>query len=261
MVTCSNRATPSFSSIPISRGKVLLRTALETGAGSRYGPHQPVDARAPEDRRRARDAWAYRSSLRRSSDCPRDWRESDRVCHERADSPSPPAFRANKPVSARAGATISSEGRRHPGPARSARPRLWASRRSTARPTHLPPRKIDHWVLGDPLAFLIEIGGKRIFINSGGRGDQPLALSDRAGRSRYRGRRQSRRDRRLSLHDRAIEASLYPAQPSGRFLPAAQQRLCFPAADRFSRCSPRRRRRPPRAQLILLDYFKPWTLR
>ena len=41
---------------------------------------------------------------------------------------------------------------------------------------HLPPRKIDHWVLGDPLAFLIEIGGKRIFINSGGRGDQLVAL-------------------------------------------------------------------------------------
>ena len=33
----------------------------------------------------------------------------------------------------------------------------------------LPPQTIGDWVTGDPLAFVIEIGGQRIFINSGGR--------------------------------------------------------------------------------------------
>ena len=42
---------------------------------------------------------------------------------------------------------------------------------------HLPPQKIDDWVTGEPLAFLIEMGGKRIFINSGGRPDDMISAN------------------------------------------------------------------------------------
>lgn len=126
---------------------------------------------------------------------------------------------------------------------------------------HLPPRKIDHWVLGDPLAFLIEIGGKRIFINSGGRGDKPLAL-------------------RAAPVDLAIVGVASPdaidafsptiAQLKPRYiLPSHQDDFFrplrrgfvflpltdFPAVRRAAAAA------APQAQLILLDYFKPWTLR
>ena len=128
-------------------------------------------------------------------------------------------------------------------------------------PAHLPPRKIDHWVLGEPLSFLIEIGGKRIFINSGGRGDQPVVL-------------------KTALVDLAIVGVASPdaidafpstiAQLKPRYiLPSHQDDFFRPLRNGFAFLPltdfPAVRRAAaaaaPRGQLILLDYFKPWTLR
>src|SRR3977135_549770 len=39
------------------------------------------------------------------------------------------------------------------------------------RPRRLPPRVMGDWVCGEPLAFLIEMGGRRIYIESGGQPD------------------------------------------------------------------------------------------
>jgi len=36
-------------------------------------------------------------------------------------------------------------------------------------PRRLPPRSVSDWVCGEPLAFLIEMGNRRIYIESGGR--------------------------------------------------------------------------------------------
>ena len=36
-------------------------------------------------------------------------------------------------------------------------------------PRRLPPRSVSDWVCGEPLAFLIEMGGRRLYIESGGR--------------------------------------------------------------------------------------------
>jgi L-ascorbate metabolism protein UlaG (beta-lactamase superfamily) len=128
-------------------------------------------------------------------------------------------------------------------------------------PAHLPPRKIDHWVLGEPLAFLIEIGGKRIFINSGGRGDQPVAL--KAGPvdlaivgvaspdaiDAFSGTIAQLKPRYiLPSHQ---DDFFRPLRHGFVFLPLTD----FPAVRRASAAT------APRGELILLDYFKPWTLR
>lgn len=125
--------------------------------------------------------------------------------------------------------------------------------------THLPPQKIDDWVTGDPLAFLVEIGGKRIFINSGGRPDEmistnwrpvDLAILGVAARDSIRAVPHAV----AQLHPRYILPShqddfFRPLRSGFVFLPLTD----FPAVRRAVEASS--------GQLILLDYFRPWTLR
>ena len=128
-------------------------------------------------------------------------------------------------------------------------------------PKHLPPRKIDQWVLGDPLAFLIEMGGKRIFINSGGRGDQPVPLKTPPVDLAIVG---------VASPDAIAAFPATIAQLKPRYvLPSHQDDFFrplrkgfvflpltnFPEVRRVAATS------APRGELILLDYFKPWTLR
>ena len=126
---------------------------------------------------------------------------------------------------------------------------------------HLPPRKIDHWVLGDPLAYLVEIGGKRIFINSGGRGDKPLTLQAAPVDLAIVG---------VACPD-AIEAFsptiaqlkpryILPSHQDDFFRPLRHGFVFLPLTD-FPAVRRAAAAAAPRAQLILLDYFKPWTLR
>jgi L-ascorbate metabolism protein UlaG (beta-lactamase superfamily) len=125
---------------------------------------------------------------------------------------------------------------------------------------NLPPRKIDHWVLGDPLAYLIEIGGQRIFINSGGRGNKPVALNTSPVDLAIVG---------VASPDAVAAFSPTIAQLKPRYiLPSHQDDFFrplrngfvflpltdFPAVRRAAAAA-------PRGELILLDYFKPWTLR
>lgn len=126
---------------------------------------------------------------------------------------------------------------------------------------HLPPRKIDHWVLGEPLAFLIELGGKRIFINSGGRGDKPLALEAAPVDLAIVG---------VASADAIDAFSSTVAQLEPRYiLPSHQDNFFRPLRNGFSFLpltdfpAVRRAaaRAAPRGELMLLDYFKPWTLR
>jgi L-ascorbate metabolism protein UlaG (beta-lactamase superfamily) len=124
----------------------------------------------------------------------------------------------------------------------------------------LPPRLAGDWVCGEPLAFLIEIGGRRIYIAAGGRPNGVVLTS-------------------LGRIDLAI---LGVALPDSRrqFIPAVQQlrpRYVLPShQDNFF--SPLSRgfifgpmtdfpavlrslsKVANRSQLILLDYFRPWTL-
>jgi L-ascorbate metabolism protein UlaG (beta-lactamase superfamily) len=123
------------------------------------------------------------------------------------------------------------------------------------------PQRASDWICGEPLAFLIEINGQRIYIDSGG---TPAQLPPNESGSR-----------RMDL------AILGMALPDSRArLPAALERLqpryVLPShQDNFFRPLnlgfkfgpltdfPRVQRdcaRASRSRLIVLDYFRPWTL-
>jgi L-ascorbate metabolism protein UlaG (beta-lactamase superfamily) len=128
-------------------------------------------------------------------------------------------------------------------------------------PAHLPPRKIDHWVLGEPLAFLIEIGGKRIFINSGGRGDQPVALNTAPVDLAIVGvASPDAIDAFSSTIAQLKPRYILPSHQDDFFRPLRNGFVFLPLTD-FPAVRRAAAAAAPRGQLILLDYFKPWTLR
>ena len=137
--------------------------------------------------------------------------------------------------------------------------RLFGSIPFNGPPKRLPPRKIDDWVTGEPLAFLIEMGGKRIFINSGGRPEQEistkwrpvdLAILGVAARDSIdafpRNVAQLRPRYILPSHQ---DNFFRPLERGFAFMPLSD----FPAVQRAARGAS--------GELILLDYFRPWTLR
>jgi L-ascorbate metabolism protein UlaG (beta-lactamase superfamily) len=121
------------------------------------------------------------------------------------------------------------------------------------------PTRASQWVCGEPLAFLIEIGSERIYIDSGG---TPRVLPPA----------------NLGRVDLAILGVALP-DSRNRLAPALKRlhpRLFLPShQDNFFRPLDRgfhfnwltdfprveREATQSRAQLIMLDYFRPWTLR
>jgi L-ascorbate metabolism protein UlaG (beta-lactamase superfamily) len=120
-----------------------------------------------------------------------------------------------------------------------------------------PPQRPADWICGEPLAFLIEVGGQRIYIDSGGTPAQ------------------------LPPHEQVDLAILGMALPDSRarlpealerlqpryFLPSHQDNFFRPldAGFQFGPLTDFSRVRRDCAQakqsrLILLDYFRQWTL-
>ena len=126
----------------------------------------------------------------------------------------------------------------------------------TASRTGEPQRAAD-WICGEPLAFLIEANGQRIYIDSGGTSSRPapnehvdLAILGVA-----------LPDSRLRLH-----AALAYLQPR-YVLPSHQDDFFRPLSAGFQFGAltdfPRVQRECAQqngSRLILLDYFRPWTL-
>ena len=122
--------------------------------------------------------------------------------------------------------------------------------------TERPQRAAD-WICGEPLAFLIEVNGQRIYIDSGGTPTQlppnkrvdlailGMALPDSRAR---------------------LAAALAHLQPR-YFLPSHQDDFFRPLSAGFQ-FGPltdfpfvqRESAQQNRSRLILLDYFRPWTL-
>lgn len=123
----------------------------------------------------------------------------------------------------------------------------------------LPPQKIGDWVTGVPLAFLIEMGGKRIFINSGGRPNDVVSTSWRPVDLAILG---------VAARDsiRAVPPTLARLRP--RYVLPSHQDDFFRPLDRGFVFLPltdfpavRAAASASSSELILLDYFRPWTLR
>ena len=128
-------------------------------------------------------------------------------------------------------------------------------------PAPRPNRPTD-WVMGEPLAFLIEANGRRIYIDSGGTPGAELPPANIApvdlailgaalGDSR----------RRLPPLVRALRPRcVLPSHQDDFFRPLARGFSFgllsnFPAVQRASAAG------EIPGRLILLDYFRPWTLR
>ena len=120
-----------------------------------------------------------------------------------------------------------------------------------------PPQHPADWICGEPLAFLIEVGGQRIYIDSGGTPAQlpphqpvdlailGMALPDS-------------RARLPSALERLQPRYVLPSHQDNFFRPLDAEFQFGPLTD-FSRvrhdCE-----QANRSRLILLDYFRPWTL-
>ena len=128
-------------------------------------------------------------------------------------------------------------------------------------PTPKPLRPAD-WVMGEPLAFLIEAAGQRIYIDSGGMPGAELPPADLApvdlaivgaalGDSR----------RRLAPLLRCLRPHCFlPSHQDDFFRPLARG-FSFGLLSNFSAVQRSSAAGQLPGQLILLDYYRPWTLR
>jgi L-ascorbate metabolism protein UlaG (beta-lactamase superfamily) len=124
-----------------------------------------------------------------------------------------------------------------------------------------PPRRAADWVCGEPLAYLIEVAGKRIFIDSGGTSTVlppadiapvdlailGVALPDSRARFSAAVRR---------LRPRYV----FPSHQDNFFRPLNAGFQFGPLTDFPGLLRSYKRQAPP-GHLILFDYFRPWTLR
>ena len=119
------------------------------------------------------------------------------------------------------------------------------------------PRRPSDWVCGEPLAFVVEMGGQRIYIDSGGTKEvlPPKAL----GRIDLAIIGVALRDSRARLNDtlaRLRPRYFLPSHQDDFFRPV-QRGFKFGWLTDFSEVV----RRSAGQRLILMDYFSPWTLR
>jgi L-ascorbate metabolism protein UlaG (beta-lactamase superfamily) len=124
---------------------------------------------------------------------------------------------------------------------------------------HSPPTHVDDWICGETLAYIVEMGGQRIYLAAGskahdapppGLGHIDLAIQGLATP-----------DAQAALPGilaRLQPEYLLPSHMDNFFRPLERGFSFLPLTD-FPRT--RRTVEQTRSRLILLDYFRPWTLR
>ena len=124
-----------------------------------------------------------------------------------------------------------------------------------------PPKKVSDWVVGEPLAFVIKAAGKKIYVDSGGLPGTPppstigpvdlailgVALSD--SRQRYA-------EVVRALRPRYI----LPSHQDDFFIPVSRG-FVFGKMTNFPQIRRIHSEEGLAGRMILLDYFRPWTLR
>jgi L-ascorbate metabolism protein UlaG (beta-lactamase superfamily) len=120
-----------------------------------------------------------------------------------------------------------------------------------------PPQRPADWICGEPLAFLIEVNGQRIYIDSGGTSTQ-LPPNERVDLAILGMALPDSRTRLHAALERLRPRYLLPSHQDDFFRPLDAgfqfgQLTDFPFVQRESA-------QQNRTRLILLDYFRPWTL-
>ena len=122
--------------------------------------------------------------------------------------------------------------------------------------TGSPQRAVD-WICGEPLAFLIEVNGQRIYIDSGGTPAQ-LPPNERVDLAILGMALPDSRARLTTALARLQPRYVLPSHQDDFFRPLSagfqfEALTDFPFVQRESA-------QQNRSRLILLDYFRPWTL-
>jgi len=120
-----------------------------------------------------------------------------------------------------------------------------------------PPQRASDWICGEPLAFLIEINGQRIYIDSGGTPAQ-LPPNEQVDLAILGMALPDSRARLSAALDRLQPRYILPSHQDNFFLPLSDGFQFGPLTD-FPRVQ-RDCARASRSRLILMDYFRPWTL-
>jgi hypothetical protein len=120
-----------------------------------------------------------------------------------------------------------------------------------------PPQQAADWICGEPLAFLIQINGQRIYIDSGGTPAQ-LPPDEHVDLAILGMALPDSRARLTAALERLQPRYILPSHQDNFFLPLSEGFQFGPLTD-FPRVQ-RDCARENRGHLILLDYFRPWTL-
>jgi L-ascorbate metabolism protein UlaG (beta-lactamase superfamily) len=120
-----------------------------------------------------------------------------------------------------------------------------------------PPQHAADWICGEPLAFLIEVNGQRIYVDSGGTPAQ-LAPSDRVDLA-ILGVALPDSRKRLRAALQSLQARYILPSHQDDFFRPLNAGFQFGSLTDFHRVQ-RECAQQNRGRLILLDYFKPWTL-
>jgi L-ascorbate metabolism protein UlaG (beta-lactamase superfamily) len=120
-----------------------------------------------------------------------------------------------------------------------------------------PPQRAADWICGEPLAFLIEVNGQRIYIDSGGTPAQ-LPPNEHVDLAILGMALPDSRERLHAALERLHPRYILPSHQDDFFRPLSAGFQFGPLTD-FPFVQ-RECAQQNRGRLILLDYFKPWTL-
>jgi len=124
-----------------------------------------------------------------------------------------------------------------------------------------PPKKASDWVLGEPLAFVIEAAGKRIYIDSGGvPGAPPSAAIGHVDLAILGVALPDSRQRFAEAVHRLTPRYILPSHQDDFFAPLSGG-FVFGKLTNFPQLLRTHKEEHLPGCVILLDYFHPWTLR